>query len=521
MAHGRHLKTDISLFIAFLLFATTALAHGNLKFVNGKWLDGGRFVEKTVYSVEGVLRDRFDGEVRQTIDLGGRFVIPPLADDHNHVLGDNGNVDEQIRQYLRAGVFYVKNPNSTLKLSTAAKAKMNTPETPDVLYANGGLTASGGHPMQIYDALAAHVGWTPKQMENEAYVIIDNTADLAQKWPRILAGKPGVIKTYLDHSEEFAKRKDDPKYYGQRGLDPQVLRAIVVRAHRDGLPVATHVTTSADFHNALAAGVDEIAHLPLEPIAADDAARAARQHVTVVTTLLSHRPTPEGIIPIHQANLALLKRAGVNVVLGTDNGEKTVVDEALALAHFGVYTNAEILAMWTTATPRAIFPKRKIGQLADGYEASFLALDANPLDDLAAVRKIGVRVKHGHVVEIAPEKPGVADLLIPIAQKEGAAGALAEYRRLQKEAAEKYDFREPQLNRVGYALMKDHLAEAVAIFKANTELFPQSANVWDSLAEAQLNSGDREAAIANYRKSLALNPHNANAAEMLKKLGTQ
>jgi hypothetical protein len=103
-------------------------------------------------------------------------------------------------------------------------------------------------------------------MENEAYFIIDTAADLESKWPLIRAGNPDVIKTYLEHSEEFAKRKDDPSFYGRRGLDPAILAAIVERAHADGLRVATHVATAADFHNALAAGVDEIAHLPLEPI---------------------------------------------------------------------------------------------------------------------------------------------------------------------------------------------------------------------------------------------------------------
>jgi tetratricopeptide (TPR) repeat protein len=61
--------------------------------------------------------------------------------------------------------------------------------------------------------------------------------------------------------------------------------------------------------------------------------------------------------------------------------------------------------------------------------------------------------------------------------------------------------------------------EAVKILELNVETYPTSANVYDSLGEAYMAQGNREKAIANYRKSLELNPGNLNAAEQLKKLG--
>ena len=47
---------------------------------------------------------------------------------------------------------------------------------------------------------------------------------------------------------------------------------------------------------------------------------------------------------------------------------------------------------------------------------------------------------------------------------------------------------------------------------------PKSANTYDSLGEAYMKSGDKEMAIASYKKSLKLNPGNNNAVDMLKKL---
>ena len=52
----------------------------------------------------------------------------------------------------------------------------------------------------------------------------------------------------------------------------------------------------------------------------------------------------------------------------------------------------------------------------------------------------------------------------------------------------------------------------------NVEAYPQSANAYDSLGESYMDAGDKAQAITNYKKSLQLNPKNANAVSWLKKL---
>lgn len=500
------LRKSTIVFLLTLFAAVAASAHGNLKFINGRWFDGTRFVAKTMYSVDNVFRATYDGEAR-TIDLAGHYVVPPFADAHNHAFADGANVDEQRARFLRAGIFYVKNPNSSIKGTAAIRSRMNTPETVDVLYANGGLTTKGGHPTQIYDRFGPG-------MSDNAYFIVDSTADLDRVWPLIRAGKPDFIKLYLEHSEDPKKR---------RGLDPALLPSIVERIHREGLRATVHVASAADFHIALTSGVDEITHLPLAPIDPKDAELAAKMNVTLVTTTLSHRAN-EGIADLaalHRANLALLKRAGVNVVLGVD-GDRTVIDEIESVRALKVYSDLELLQMLTSATPRAIFPQRKFAKLDDGSEVSFLALDGNPLEDFRAIRRIATRVKQGHVLEIAPEKRSVAEAMMPIVMTKGIDAAIAEYRRLERDEANAWDFSEPRLNQLGYALLNHNRnADAVAILQLNAEKFPKSSNAWDSLAEAHMLGGRRELAIENYRKALELNPNNKNAADMLKKLLSQ
>jgi imidazolonepropionase-like amidohydrolase len=65
-----------------------------------------------------------------------------------------------------------------------------------------------------------------------------------------------------------------------------------------------------------------------------------------------------------------------------------------------VFSKGELLRMWCDTTARAIFPGRKIGALRDGYEASFLVLNGNPLNDFNAVRNIERRFKQGEFIEL-------------------------------------------------------------------------------------------------------------------------
>ena len=107
----------------------------------------------------------------------------------------------------------------------------------------------------------------------------------------------------------------------------------------------------------------------------------------------------------------------------------------------------------------------------------------------------------------------IADTLSDTIFEKDVASAIARYRELKtgKTAAE-YDFGEDQLNRLGYQLLQQKkVTGAIEIFKLNVEMYPQSSNVYDSLGEAYMVNGDKELSIANYKKSLELDPNNANA----------
>jgi len=72
---------------------------------------------------------------------------------------------------------------------------------------------------------------------------------------------------------------------------------------------------------------------------------------------------------------------------------------------------------------------------------------------------------------------------------------------------------------LGYELMGEkRLDLAVEVFRLHVEAYPSSSNAYDSLGEAYMTAGKRELAIANYSRSLELNPANTNAPQMLERL---
>jgi tetratricopeptide (TPR) repeat protein len=100
---------------------------------------------------------------------------------------------------------------------------------------------------------------------------------------------------------------------------------------------------------------------------------------------------------------------------------------------------------------------------------------------------------------------------------EGFDKATEIYERARKsDPAFKLD--ENEVNRWGYELLPSDATKAVAIFKLNVAMYPDSANAYDSLAEAQEAAGDKEHAIANYHKSLQLKGDNGHATSRLMEL---
>jgi len=121
-----------------------------------------------------------------------------------------------------------------------------------------------------------------------------------------------------------------------------------------------------------------------------------------------------------------------------------------------------------------------------------------------------------------PEQPDAADLLSLVAAVKGPQAAMMRYSELKKSGSPPYVLDENTLIQLGYSLLfGGRNDQAIQVFQVEVRDYPKYWNAYDSLGEAYMKAGQKELAIANYEKSIELDPKNQNGVDMLKKLKEQ
>jgi imidazolonepropionase-like amidohydrolase len=255
------------------------------------------------------------------------------------------------------------------------------------------------------------------------------------------------IRKYLANGMDFIKYAASGHTQQEMLMfSPEQQRVIVDEGHKAGVIVETHTTSIESLRQALDAGVDLMQHCTvtgLMPIPASLVERlktgktyCAIQSLTRKRAALEIGRSKQYSPRVHwdvltrqsDENDATLIRAGVPVLLATDAGimdpdERDNVppaeheDESTALGrgHFlwfeavkekGMKPMDAILAA-TRNIAAAYHKLDDFGTLEPGKRADLVVLDADPLEDLMNVRKIGLVMKDGVVVDrdALPLKP--------------------------------------------------------------------------------------------------------------------
>ncbi len=123
------------------------------------------------------------------------------------------------------------------------------------------------------------------------------------------------------------------------------------------------------------------------------------------------------------------------------------------------------------------------------------------------------------LISVSEPKTPISDMLMLTCIQKDVNAAVEQYWELKSSGGDMYNFKENQLNSLGYQLLQlGKTKDAIVILQLNAEVYPNSANVYDSLGEAYMIDGNKELAANNYNKSLELNPKNDNARKMLENL---
>lgn len=398
---------------------------------NGRWFDGARFsARRTIYIVEGRLETRRPSRIDRRVDLSGAYIVPPLGDAHTHRYDGPFGFPAQRQADLTDGVFYAMTMTAPARGVARIRDQFSGPTNVDVRSALGGITGPDSHPAEIYEAAALGFYSFEQQLANQAqiresrrangnaYHIVSNIEDLDRSWTTLMAQQPDLVKVFLRSSERYAEGWG--KWGPGGGLDPNLLPAVAERARAAGLRLAVSASSVSDFRAALAVDADLVTHLPCYQdtesggvenpyydfpsdeecrLTRADARAAARQGVVSVLITSewdkSREERAQRYWEFENWNVNQLERAGAALAIGSNAYGETVLPGLVALSNTPLFSRARLLRLATMDTPRAIFPERAIGCLRRGCEASFLVLNADPLQGFEALRDIRFRVKDG------------------------------------------------------------------------------------------------------------------------------
>jgi imidazolonepropionase-like amidohydrolase len=343
----------------------------------------------------------------QRIALAGKTVIPGIVNAHGHVGNTVGmeqghysaaNVARDLKTYAAYGVTTIFSLGDDQAAGIAARDSQKVATLDRArLFVAGPVLA-------------------PKTVE-EAWRLVDEDA----------AMKVDIVKIRVDDNLGTT-----PK------MTPDLYKAVIDEAHKKGLRVAVHLFYLEDAKAVLDAGADFIAHSVRDKMV-DDGLIAAlkRRDVCYCPTLMRevstfvYESTPAWFsdslflkhadmaavdalkqparqqamanstaarrykagLEVANMNLKKLSDAGVTIAMGTDTGPPARFQGYFELMELEMMAKAgltprQVLASATRDAARCMKIDAEVGTLEPNKWADFVVLDADPLVDIANVKKI-------------------------------------------------------------------------------------------------------------------------------------
>ena len=407
--------------------------------------DGGAPVENSAFVVEN---NRFTAVGRKgelnvpsgatRVDLTGKTVMPAIIDAHGH-LGfldmANGtmskanftreNYIDHLQRYAYHGV--------AATISTGTDMGELAYELREEIIPNAAIIRTVGRGL-------AWPGSGPADPSRNDVPYAVTNVEQARK----------AVQDLATHKPDFVKIWVDDRNGRQKKLTPEIYEAAADEARKHNLRAIAHVFDLEDAKGLVRAGVEGFLHSIRDAPVDEEFIRLAKEHNIWITpnlgginraSLIRPNGTPawfddplvrETVAPVmvnaraetyekrraggapaasgaqvfDLANTRKLHEAGVRLVLGSDTagdsnrwiGMMTLVElENMVAAGL---TPAEVIVA-ATRDAAAVLHLDQFGTVAPGKSADFIVLDANPLEDIANVRKIAKVYLRGQEVDRA------------------------------------------------------------------------------------------------------------------------
>ena len=436
--------------IGLLAVVSAGCASSEVSRDGAAWFEGARLIDGTggapmeqsaflvedgVFAWVGQQGEREAPEGAERVDLAGKTVIPALIDAHQHIgLTNVKEGSHRKENYTRANL--VEHLERTAYHGVAVTMSLGLefdealafdlrhvvlPNAARFLTSGRGIAATSmAGPQQEY-----RLG-IPRGAETDA------------------EGRAAVEELH-GHGVDIIKIWVDDRGGTVPKLGPEVYRAIIDEAHARGMRVASHLGSTsglADAKDLFRAGIDGFAHtvrdrdideeymalvreypdvwtipnLPGSPVTLDDLPWLSETLPPFEVESLrtqAERLEAEGpgeSFELQCRNLARNREAGMIIGMGTDSGVSvawTTHTELRDMAGCGL-TPMEVLEAATRVNAE-ILELDDLGAVAAGKRASFVVLDANPLDDIANTRRIADVYLRGERVDRDTLRAGFMD----------------------------------------------------------------------------------------------------------------
>jgi imidazolonepropionase-like amidohydrolase len=329
----------------------------------------------------------------QVIDCTGKVIVAGFWNSHVHFLTGWEDVPQTPAEKIEAhvqklltrwGFTTVWDLGSDVNNTLALRRRIEAGEIagPQILMA-GDIFPKGGHPVYVPAAMQLPEAAGPAQAQ-----------DMARQY----------LKTGLDGIKLFTGA-----YMGNKpvvNMDTATVKAAVDIAHAQGKPVFAHPQNYVGEDNALAGGVDVLAHtIPSEGhYTAQELSRMKKQHTALIptltlwTTVVPDAATTEKLLTSGVEELKSYFTAGGTILFGTDVDFQPKYDTTEELAFMGrAMPWRDILASLTTQ-PSAFFKQPAKGRVEKGMDADLVVLDADPASDVRNLAKVMYTIRGGKII---------------------------------------------------------------------------------------------------------------------------
>jgi Amidohydrolase family len=418
-------------FISPFLFSFASFSQ-TIQLTNGNYYQDGKFKKySNIYIVNGNFTFKKPKTIDSIINLDNKFILPPFAEGHTHKLDNQKELQRDINTFLKQGVFYALVLNNFSSNVEQNKEVLFNSKQLDVAFANGGITATGQHPSFVYERILSDIKewWLPantakiktsKKGENDAYWFMDNVDEVNKKWESFLKTKPDIVKVYLMNVNKNATQ--DPKT-----LSENTINYIVKKAKESKLRVVAHIESLDDLKVGLRCGISIFGHMPYYNVnfskELPDEFQFTKAEIKMIkkikpviiptlsfnedfSIVRNEKNNYQGELDTASFNRSLnfqkerikiLSQMGFQFAIGSDRDY--LMPELFYWFKNKIFSNENILTITTKETPKLIFPNRKIGEFEEGFEASLLVFDNNPLDDYKILNAIQLKIKNGKIIK--------------------------------------------------------------------------------------------------------------------------